>query len=121
MSTNGIGALQQAAGFTAQAAQIAGQSALLQAQVSRDMAAIEADGIAAQLQINMANIAASAQTDQAILATRAQMVQASKSLEIFALQTAFREKLVGMFAQIYEQQMANSWSRIKQSVSNMKF
>jgi hypothetical protein len=115
---SGIGAISAAG---SQATQIGVASAVNQAQSAVQLAQLEAEGTAAQMQLNQVFSAANIQTDLEGMAMKQGLLMASKALETSTLIAQYREKTLGLFNTITEQRTGNVWQRIKQASQGFKF
>lgn len=113
--------LEEISIITQEINQIAQASALYQSQIAYNMALIEADGIAAQLEINQFVSDLNVQADISQLRTRGQLLLASKAMETSVLIAQFREKMLSMFIQIMEQRTTSVWGRMKTLTQGFKF
>jgi hypothetical protein len=96
-------------------------SSLDSAKMSSRMAAYEAYGLSAQLEINDMSSAMNVQSDIAQMAVRSAFMLSSKAYETAILVAQFREKMLQMFITLMEQRTANTWTRIKNLTQGFKF
>ena len=113
--------LNQVSAYEQQASNIGSQSALLQAQTGANLAAISANGQAAQLSLQQINEQKTVEAEYANLALRADLETASRALETTTLIAQYREKTVQLMIQIQEARTANVWNRLKSLASGFKF
>ena len=113
--------MDQINNFVGKTNDVALDSSLNQAQMALSMALLEAEGLAAQLQMNDFVTALNAQTDLTQLGARNALMLASKSYETSVLIAQFREKTLAMFITLAEQRTNNTWGRIKQLTQGFKF
>ena len=113
--------IQQTAALLQQTNLIAQQSSIYQAEMALSMAQMEAEGLAAQLQLNQITTAVNIQADLSALATKNMLMLASKSYESALLMAQYREKVLQMFYAITEQRTNAVWGRLKQLTQGFKF
>ena len=118
---NIFGFMNDISGLLNQTNNVALDSASNQAEMAYSMALQEAEGLAAQLQINDVVTGLNIQSDLSALGVRQSLMLASKAYEAATLIAQFREKTLGMFLAITEQRTNTTWGRTKQLTQGFKF
>lgn len=114
-------AMTQIGDLTGQTNQVALDSALIQAQMALSMAVQEAEGLAAQLELNDIATGLNVMTDLQALGVKDSLMLASKAMEASVQIAQFREKTLGMLMTIADQRIGNTWGRMKQLSQGFKF